>query len=561
MSVKKARQENFPQGGEGITDEVTLASRAPSIVMPNDSMWPMKLHDEEIFAAAGEALPLLVKALSTPIEPVSKDQIQAIFAKNPHGSRTPWRFQELEDGKYSYSREAYEGNKNPADGSTPLHYGINYVFDQKGRIVQFEYIDGDWSYDRGHPNYQEFLIYDEDGYLAERSTWSKFMHPPITDKFEYSIRPDGSRSLQTMIRTIKTQGGSFGYKDGEPMSVDLANYQEWLAKNPNGFTRVAKTELEPQDLVLKDFEVSEHRRGILFPHPEQLELALVMYGSGSYETPGGETALEHNDKVYAEGSALGGFLFSTFTRSQDMSEFVGRRIMDDVNRKWELVQKSRDDDASDRVHFSFDYDGAGHFHKTSGEVQITKTGLELTLGAAYVGDRVEDDLASALIKKRGLRSASIEIPVNQTQRDGYFLVDLQAVCERLGISVSDSDMKEFLGEYLGEGEFERSSYDRIYGKQPVLWQDAAHGIRVVLETQRKDYDADVDLDLFFGHDEASIWGPLPKDIRHLNDDGKGYTPKIKIIVEPRGNPHDEETTQRTDDIVRSYMMKLEKTNS
>lgn len=555
MTTTGANSEGFPRGGEFTDEAITLESRFPQIVMPRDNMWPLRLHDEATKAVVAEVLPELVATLSEPVKPATEDQIHGLFAMNPHNRQRPWTYRK-DDESLTYSTAAYEGRED-AKGSTPIYYGINYTFDDKGRMVKREYLEGERSYQRHQPNFQEFLTYDEDGYLTERTTWG-YIEPTITDRFEYAVDEAGRKTSAKMTRTQKVKGDSYSYEDSDPMTVDLANYEEWLATNPNGFTALTREQLAPKELEVTDFNVSEYRKGILFAHPEQLEHALVMYGDGSYPTPGGETALEHNDKAFAESSgSLGGMLFSLAARSGDMREFVQDRISSKVQDKWKRVQKSRHQDEEERVGFSFDYDGAGHFHKTGGDVTITKNGLELTLHAAYVGDKVEDDLASALGTKRGLRSATIEVPINQTEREGYFFVDIKAACERLGIPVTDEAVTRYMSEYLFEGDgAPTSSYDRKYGKQPVLWEDEATGVTVDLISERHDYDSDTDLDTFFGHDDTAIWGPLPKEVRRVSSEGKN-TPKLRVLVKPTGNPFAAETTERTDDIVRSYMMRLQ----
>lgn len=555
MTTSGVNPEGFTKGGEFVEDAITLESRFPQIVMPRDDMWPVRLHDEATKAVVAEVLPELITTLSEPTKPATEAQIHGLFATNPHDRRLPWTVRR-DDMGLVYSTAAYEGRED-ANGSTPLYHGINYTFDDKGRLIKKEYIDGERSYDRGRPNFQEFLTYDDDGYLTERTTWSKY-EATQTDRFEYGVEENGSKTPAKMTRTQKVRGGSYSYEDSDPMTVDLANYEEWLATNPNGFTALTREQLNPKELEIKDFDVAENRRGILFPHPEQLEHALVMYGDGSYPTPGDETALEHNDRAFAEAhGSVGGMLFSLAARSGDMREFVQSRITSQVQDKWKRVQKSRHQDAEERVGFSFDYDGAGHFHKTGGDVTITKQGLELTLHAAYVGDKVEDQLASAMQTKRGLRSAMITVPINQTERDGYFFVDVKEACDKLGIPVSDEAVTKYLSDYLFENdETPKSSYDRKYGKQPALWEDEATGVTIDLVTERHDYDSDTDLDAFFQHDSTAIWGPLPKEVRRVSSDGKN-TPKLRVMVKPTGNPFAPETTERTDDIVRSYMMQLQ----
>lgn len=551
--------EEFHSSREPLVEQATIDSRYPAIPTLRDTMWPMKLHDESVRTAVSELLPELVDTLSEPVKPAAKDEVRRIFATNPHQRRLPWTFRDDSDGTYTYSTGAYEGQTD-AKGSTPLFDGINYQFDANGRVIKREYIEGERSYQRGQPRFQEFLTYDDEGFLTERTTWG-YIEPTITDRFDYIRDDTGKKIPSTMSRTQKIKGDSYGYIDSEPMVVDLANYEEWLTTNPNGYTTLTREQLSPKELEISDFTVAEHRRGVLFSHPEQLEHALVMYGNGSYPTPGDETALEHNDKAFADAHGiLGGALFSLMSRSGDMHEFVSKRITDGVQDKWKQVQKSKKSDAEERVRFSFDYDGAGHFQKSNGDVTITKDGLELSLSAAYVGDKVEDQLASALQMKRGLRSASIEVPINQTERYGYFFVDIQAACEALGIPVTTNEISNYLSEYMGENDVEpRSSYDRKYGKQPVLWEDAENGVTVDVITERHDYETDTDLDDYFGHDTTALWGPLPKGVRSTNE-GKG-TPKVRVLVKPLGSPFSDETTQKTDKTIRKYLTRLQPSDS
>jgi hypothetical protein len=557
MTTSDVNPEGYPKGGEFVNEVHALNSRFHEIVMPRDTMWPVRLHDEATRAVVSEVLPGLVATLSEPIKPATKDEIHGIFATNPYERQQPWHFTEDGEG-LTYTSGACKGLTD-ARGSTPFYDRMNYQFDSNGRVVKFEAIEGEGSYNAHRPRYQEFLTYDDEGYLTQRKTWG-YLEPTTIDRFEYTVDESGRKIPVKMARTLKVQDDSYNYKDSAPMTVDLANYKEWIATNPNGFTVLTREQLDPKELEINGFNVSESRKGIRFAHPEQLEHALVMYGDGSYPTPGGETALEHNDKAFAEGSSLGGALFSLIARSGDMREFVHDRITSKVQDEWDQLQKKRSKTVSESVYFGFDYDGAGNFHKTNGEVTITNDGVELTLSAAYVGDQVEDQLASALRMKRGLRSASIEIPVNQTERDGYFFVDIKAVCDRLGMPVTERDVVDYIEDYLGnDKDAPKAPYQR-YSKhgtrQPVIWQDEVNGVSVLLATEQHDYDSSTDLDKFFGHDDVSIWGPLPKEIRRVSSNKKN-TPKIMIIVEPTGDPFDEETTRRTDEIIRSYMTKIQ----
>ena len=248
------------------------------------------------------------------------------------------------------------------------------------------------------------------------------------------------------------------------------------------------------------------------------------------------------------------------SRRGDMNEFVNSRITTDVFEKWNKVQESKDADASASVGFSFDYDGAGHFHKTSGDIKITKEGLVLTLNAAYVGDQVEDQLASALGKKRGLQSATISVPINQSSRDYYFLVDVLSASERIGVPISGEYLDAYLADYLGETEATAglSAYDRKYRTRPAMWSDSDRGITAKLVTTMTDYNSHTELSDHFSRDEISFWGPLPKAL-HVEEgsEPKGNQPKIVITIEPKGDPFDQATSDATDAIVKGYITNLE----
>lgn len=554
MTKSGVNSEGFPTGGEFLHEEITIESRFPHTVMPVDNLWPVRLHDEATKSAVAEVLPEFIATLSVPIKPATESQISDLFASNPHDRRTPWISKRTDEGLI-YSTAAYEGRED-ANGNNPIHYGINYTFDVNGRLIKREYNVGKRPYQRHHANFQEYLAYDDDGYLIERTTWSQD-EATFTDSFEYNVAENGSKTPAQMTRTLRVSGDGFSYGDSVTMTVDLANYEEWLATNPNGFTALAREQLNPKKLEIRDFSVSEHRRGIFFSHPEQLENALVMYGDGSYPTHGDKTALEHNDVAFAEvHDSLGGALFSLVARSSDMRKFVHDRITNKVQEKRNQILKNITKASCESVQFGFDEDGVGNFHNTNGVVTITQEGLELTLSSDSAGDNVEDLLASAMQTKRGLRSATINVPINQTERDGYFFVDVKAACEELGIPISAEAVTKYLGDYLFENdETPISSYDRKNVKQPSLWEDEATGVTVDFIVERHDINSDTDLVAFIRHDNTAIWGPLPKEVHGGSEEGL-MTPKLRVIVMPAGDPFAPETTEHIDEIVRGYMRKL-----
>lgn len=524
----------------GVGQEITLNSRAVFTPMPDDPMWPVKLHDQSVLEAAGKALPVLYEELSMPVEPATKDQVQRLFSRNPHRRLRPWVLHEEKDGTYSFYSDPYAIERS--SDTRDLYAGIKYVFDINGRLVQKEHIEGDWSYDRGRSRYQEFFSYDESGYLIQKTTWGK-TSPTTTDRFEYRSTSDGKKIPTKMTRTIQ-RGDSD--QECKPMIVDLDNYKKWLEENPYGFKALSKDDLNPQELRMNDFTVHETRSGISFKHPEQLEHALVIYGDGTYLK--GETALNHDEKEYMNSYGPDAAkLFSAFARHGNMYDFVHSRIMVEALEKWKEVQASATVDASDEIYFSFDYDGAGNFHKTGGNIQITKHGLELTLHAAYVGNKVEEDLATAVGKTRGIRSITIEIPVNQTDNEGYFLIDLEAVSNQLRLSLTKDQIRSYLDQAYGV-----DSPDSFTRRPRHIWQDDK-GVAVDLNIERRDYDSDAPLDVFFRHDETSIWGPMPKNI---NGDDRKNSPKIIVSVEPSGDRFEEGTDLRAKAIAKSYTDKL-----
>ncbi len=527
---------------------LTLESRAVFYPESTNDMWPIRLHDEKIREIVEKSLPEMVQALSQPVEPAAKDKVQEIFRSGRASQRQrSWEFTDEKDGGYSMRSKGFREKR---EGHEYIISGIKYAFDRNGRMSKLEYIDDEqYSYSRGQTTFSESFMYDSDGYLIQRSIWEQYKQP-VVDRFDYATAPDGKKTPTIITRTSRVDG-----KDTKPITVDLAHYQEWLDTNPNGFVRVEKESLNPHELKIQGYTVSEHRSGIHFAHPEHLEHALIMYGTGNIS---GETAQRYNEKAYTDmGGPLGGALFA-FAGRGDMPKFVQEQIMERVSQAYEAVQNSRNPDASEKVYRSFDYDGVGQFHKTSVDVEVTKKGIELHLGAAYVGDQVEESLAKAMGKERGFRSATVEVPVNQTGRDGYFLVDVAEACQKMGLPVTEEQAGKYITQWFEayQGQAEKSSYEAKYGKRPVLWEDPSKGVTVTLDFERDDHDADVDLQQFFSADDRAIWGPLPKNIRSPEKDARATYPKVRVLVQPQGDPFDEAVAQQATDTIRTFTNKL-----
>lgn len=540
---------------------LTLESRAVFYPESSDNMWPIKLHNEKIKQVVEKSLPEMVQALSQPVESVHKDKVQEIFRWGRVSQRhRRWEFKDEEEGGYSMMSRGFRENRG---GSENIIFGIKCTFDKNGRMVRYEYIDDleyindleyiDYNprlYYTGQTIFSVSFVYDSDGYLVQRSLWKEYK-PPIFDRFDYATASDGKKTPTLMTRTLRIDG-----KDTKPITVDLAHYQEWLENNPNGFVRVEKESLNPQELKIEGYTVSEHRSGIHFAHPEDLERALIMYGTGNIPD---ETPYRYNEKVFTEsGGPLSGALFDLVAGRGDIQSFVQKQIMELVSEAYETVQNSQNPDAKEKVHLPFDYDGVGHFHKTSVDVEVTKKGFELHLRAAYVGDQVEESLAKAMGKERGFRSATIEVPVNQTGRDGYFLIDIAEVCQKIGLPVTEEKVGKYITEWFESyrRQSEKSGYEARYGERLVLWEDPSKGVTVTLDFERYDYDADVDLLQFFSADERSIWGPLPKYIRSPEIEVRSTYPRVRILVQPLGDPFDQVVAQQATDTVHTFTSKF-----
>lgn len=137
------------------------------------------------------------------------------------------------------------------------------------------------------------------------------------------------------------------------------------------------------ELDIVGVKVSEYRSGIPLQGWGKVESALRLYESGAATS---STAFDHDTKAYGDAYGEVGaarFLFGNIRgRGSFVDNLLNEARLSVQNRGW----WSRD----------FEYDGPGRFHKTLVEIETlpnTKDGYLLKLGAAYVGKKVEDDLA------------------------------------------------------------------------------------------------------------------------------------------------------------------------
>ncbi|MCW1908331.1 MAG: hypothetical protein KIH63_003240 [Candidatus Saccharibacteria bacterium] len=544
--------ESLPERHEPLQPESLLEARMPFVPMPTDRMWPLRLHDAKVHAEAQEALPQIINALSQPVAAVSPEDVRAIFAQNPYDRQRPWT-SSGDDEQLSYVAQGYLGPEDERGGHD-IFYGLQYDFDENGRVTRAAMVQDDRPGVSDLFNHQVLFEYDQNGHLVQQTT-AAGLGGNYTDTFHYSTDPmSGSIVPVEMTRTLLVHRADGSVGESLPMMVDLAHYDEWLATNPNGFHAIEQEAFRPHDLEAGDFRVDEYRRGIRFASPGELEQALIMYGNGTYATPGGQTAFEHNVDAFAtSGGSWAAELFAEATTSGDMHAFVKGRITNAVRENWGWAQRPWRRSGTERnTHFNFDYDGLGNFHKTHGEISVGKSHVDLELRAAYVGDAVEDQLAAALGKQRGLRRMTLSVPVNQSDREGYFYVNVAEACELLGVPATNATIERYLDDAIMPGQTDSTRFDR---DQPPLWADETHGVAVNFAPRLEDYDTRTDLRDMFRRDGATIWGPLPRDVLRV-DPNKVYDPEFRIVVTPAGNPFDPEVMRQADEVMHGYVSRI-----
>jgi hypothetical protein len=195
MIASDTLSESFPVSHELVDDKVTLESRYPQI----ETAWAIPFRDGSNMEHGTKSHALLANALSQPIPSVHENQLNAMFATDSRNGQQPWvRARDIEGIKYSTvtHRELDDG---------PASYGIHYTFDQNGRLVNRELTEW-FSPAQSALMVQEHFIYDEEGYLQARTTYSD---PGTTtfDSFEYTDK-NGTKTFTEMTRTTRDHAGN-----------------------------------------------------------------------------------------------------------------------------------------------------------------------------------------------------------------------------------------------------------------------------------------------------------------------------------------------------------------
>ena len=161
---------------------------------------------------------------------------------------------------------------------------------------------------------------------------------------------------------------------------------------------------------------------------------------------------------------------------------------------------------------SYDYDGQGRFHKTSVDVDFDKQNEALILGlsAAYVGDKVEEELATSLGVERAVSSMGVKIelpemadqdlalPLEQRQS---FRLDctplanvINSVLEKFRGQKSEIKPEDLVSAFMKKSEYneDEGSFTVSLGSGMSLTLNISGGSRFVYPTDKKGWDNLVD---------------------------------------------------------------------
>jgi hypothetical protein len=174
--------------------------------------WPAHLGDGNgIPEAALKSLKSALDSLSKPIpELPDRDKIIDAFRFGAPLLRLNWR--QLDNSEHL----VFSSDPTIIDGGKRVGGRIVEI-DDAGRVRVLRVHGGD---EDSPVSQAEFhLKYDDDGYASELFTWN-YVKPNTTDQFIYDISDDGSRTVQSLARTIH----SLRYEDEMPIQADLRSF-------------------------------------------------------------------------------------------------------------------------------------------------------------------------------------------------------------------------------------------------------------------------------------------------------------------------------------------------
>src|SRR3989344_3740391 len=317
-----------------------------------------------------------------------------------------------------------------------------------------------------------------------------------------------------MIRRLFTRkGGGNNPADnmGSPITVDLQNLDA-LRAEPQPPQLPPIEEIKEMSHGIREVVSSESHSGIKCADWKDVIDLLKKYGRGDYK--GGQATFEHDRIAYDQAYGEKGEVEFAEKQEYESAEFVDENFNAGENPDhatgWEYNRW-------------YDYDGKGGFFKSGVRIRKTGDGYVLNLTATYVGDKVEEQLAQAANKPRGMKQASVRATFNA---DDYFLVDFQEILENLyrgGLNI-EGQAEQLAADYASDIMTSEGSWS----SRPEVVLEEAEDFEVFIRAEIPDGDRffrtkDAKKDLWQSS-SGSVFGP--KEI----DEKDGTNTRLPSVV-------------------------------
>ena len=195
------------------------------------------------------------------------------------------------------------------------------------------------------------------------------------------------------------------------------------------FTEIPEHLSETSKIV--DVKFEDYRRGIILANMKELETALRVY-NGEVIPESKATTHEAYKAAFQDHGPMGVGLFA---------------LASEKMRKWDIVGKILKEakPALQKEGFyrrSFEYDALGsNFFKTYIGIERVEDVYILSIKAAYVGSKPEEELAKYLKKPRALRYSEIGIKMSAVD-ERWFNIDLESLLKKLYIPMPKEDIRK-----------------------------------------------------------------------------------------------------------------------
>ena len=393
--------------------------------------------------------------------------------------------------------------------STP-HDTVVLSYDEDGREIfysPFQYCTIDYHY-------------DDDGYLVNIRQ-SQYGGGGHEDKIEYAQVEGVKKPVRMIRRLFGGKGGGNNPSDnmGSPISVDLQNLDALrAAPQPPQLPPIEEIKESPHGI--KEVVVSENHSGIRCADWREVVDLLKKYGRGNYK--GGQATVKHDRSAYDQTYGEEGEMEFANDQQDELDDFINKNFNTGENpvhsTGWEY----------DRW---FDYDGKGGLFKSAVRIRKIEDGYILNLRAAYVGDDVEEQLAQAVNKPRGMEQTSVRVWYNAGD---YFLVDFQQIIENLqkgGLQIegqSDQLATDYAADILDSERSLRSRQEVILESskdyEVFMRAEIPNGNRFF---RTKDGKKDL-----WQSSSGAVFGPKEID---LTDETRTMLPSVIIGVRVKGD--------------------------